>query len=85
MSETVESMIQRYYDNCLHPEDMAKTIVEQQAEIAEKDAEILKLSYKLTEVRRILGQRFTDTRDPITILERLANALQEVSVVLKDD
>jgi len=80
MSETAESIIQR-----LQPEDMAKTIVEQQAEIAEKDAEILKLSYKLTEVRRILGQRFTDTRDPITILERLANALQEVSVVLKDD
>ena len=80
MSETAESIIQR-----LQPEDMAKTIVEQQAEIAEKDAEILKLSYKLTEVRRILGQRFTDTRDPITILERLANALQEVSIVLKDD
>lgn len=80
MSETAESIIQR-----LQPEDMAKTIVEQQAEIAEKDAEILKLSYKLTEVKRILGQRFTDTRDPITILERLANALQEVSVVLKDD
>jgi len=80
MSETAESIIQR-----LQPEDMAKTIVEQQAEIAEKDAEILKLSYKLTEVGRILGQRFTDTRDPITILERLANALQEVSVVLKDD
>ena len=80
MSETAESIIQR-----LQPEDMAKTIVEQQAEIAEKDAEILKLSYKLTEVRRILGQRFTDTRDPITILERLATALQEVSVVLKDD
>ena len=36
-------MIQRYYDNCLHPEDMAKTIVEQQAEIAEKDIEIERL------------------------------------------
>ena len=85
MSETAESMIQRYYDNCLQPEDMARTIVEQQAEIAEKDAEILKLSYKLTEVRRILGQRFTTERDPISILETIANALQEVAVVLKDD
>ena len=81
MSETVESM----YDNCLQPEDMVRTIVEQQAEIAEKDAEILKLSYKLTEVRRILGQRFTTERDPISILETIANALQEVAVVLKDD
>ena len=80
MSETVESIIQR-----LQPDDMAKTIVEQQAEIAEKDAEILKLSYKLTEVRRILGQRFTTERDPISILETIANALQEVAVVLKDD
>ena len=80
MSETAESIIQR-----LQPEDMAKTIVEQQAEIAEKDAEILKLSYKLTEVGRILGQRFTVERDPIVILETIANALQEVAIVLKDD